>query len=46
MLVVTVALAGTAFALVGTVTALWQLYLFVGILDSQPTCLVPSQTHT
>ena len=32
MLVVTVALAGTAFALVGTVTALWQLYLFVGIL--------------
>jgi MFS family permease len=32
MLVATVALAGTAFALVGTVTALWQLYLFVGIL--------------
>jgi len=32
MLVATVALAGAAFALVGTVTALWQLYLFVGIL--------------
>jgi OFA family oxalate/formate antiporter-like MFS transporter len=32
MLVATVALAGTAFALVGAVTALWQLYLFVGIL--------------
>jgi MFS family permease len=32
MLVTTVALAGTAFALVGTVTALWHLYLFVGIL--------------
>ena len=32
MLVVTVALAGTAFALVATVGALWQLYLFVGVL--------------
>jgi MFS family permease len=32
MLVTTVALAGIAFALVGTVTALWHLYLFVGIL--------------
>jgi len=32
MLVVTVALAGTAFALVATVSALWQLYLFVGLL--------------
>jgi MFS family permease len=32
MLVVTVALAGAAFALVGTVVALWQLYLFVGVL--------------
>lgn len=32
MLVVTVALAGTAFALVSTVGALWQLYLFVGLL--------------
>jgi MFS transporter, OFA family, oxalate/formate antiporter len=32
MLVITVALAGTAFALVGTVSALWQLYLFVSIL--------------
>jgi MFS transporter, OFA family, oxalate/formate antiporter len=32
MLVTTVALAGTAFALVGTVSALWQLYLFVSIL--------------
>jgi MFS family permease len=32
MLVVTVALAGAAFALVSTVDALWQLYLFVGVL--------------
>jgi MFS transporter, OFA family, oxalate/formate antiporter len=32
MLVVTVALAGAAFALVGTVGTLWQLYLFVGVL--------------
>jgi MFS family permease len=32
MLVVTVMLAGTAFALVATVGALWQLYLFVGVL--------------
>ncbi len=32
MLVVTVALAGTAFALVSTVSALWQLYLFIGLL--------------
>jgi MFS family permease len=32
MLVATVTLAGAAFALVGTVTALWQLYLYVGIL--------------
>jgi MFS family permease len=32
MLVVTVALAGTAFALVATVGTLWQLYLFVGVL--------------
>src|SRR4030095_7919403 len=32
MLVTTVALAGTAFALVGTISALWQLYLFVSIL--------------
>jgi MFS family permease len=32
MLVVTLALAGTAFALVATVGALWQLYLFVGVL--------------
>src|SRR5262245_11589426 len=32
MLVATVALAGAAFALVGSVTALWQLYLYVGIL--------------
>jgi MFS family permease len=32
MLVATVALAGVAFALVGSVTALWQLYLYVGIL--------------
>jgi MFS family permease len=32
MLVVTVALAGAAFALVSTVSALWQLYVFVGVL--------------
>jgi MFS transporter, OFA family, oxalate/formate antiporter len=32
MLVTTVALAGTAFALVSTVDTLWQLYLFVGVL--------------
>ena len=32
MLMLTVALAGTAFALVSTVGALWQLYLFVGVL--------------
>jgi MFS family permease len=32
ILVVTVATAGTAFALVATVGALWQLYLFVGVL--------------
>jgi MFS family permease len=32
ILVVTVALAGAAFALVATVDALWQLYLFVGVV--------------
>jgi MFS transporter, OFA family, oxalate/formate antiporter len=32
MLVLTVVLAGTAFALIGAVSALWQLYLFVGVL--------------
>jgi MFS family permease len=32
MLAVTVALAGTAFALVGTVGTLWQLYLLVGVI--------------
>jgi MFS transporter, OFA family, oxalate/formate antiporter len=32
MLVVTVILAGSAFALVSTVGALWQLYLFVGVV--------------
>jgi MFS family permease len=32
VLVLTVALAGSAFTLVGTVQALWQLYLFVGVL--------------
>src|SRR5258706_2533527 len=32
LLVVTVVLAGTAFALVSVVTALWQLYLLIGIL--------------
>lgn len=32
MLILTVALAGTAFALVSGVGALWHLYLFVGLL--------------
>src|SRR2546427_1132470 len=32
MLVVTVVLAGTAFALVSTVSSLWQLYLLVGVM--------------
>jgi len=32
MLVVTVILAGCAFAMVSTVTTLWQLYLLVGVL--------------
>ena len=32
LLVVTVVTAGAAFALVGTVSALWQLYLYVGLL--------------
>jgi len=32
VLVLTVTLAGAAFALVSTVDALWQLYLYVGIL--------------
>jgi MFS family permease len=32
MLVTTVALAGAAFALVGAVGALWQLYLLVGVV--------------
>src|SRR2546425_8637493 len=32
MLVLTVTLAGAAFALVSTVDALWQLYLFVGVM--------------
>jgi MFS family permease len=32
LLVLTVALAGVAFTLVSTVEALWQLYLFVGVL--------------
>jgi MFS family permease len=32
VLVTTVALAGTAFALVSTVGALWHLYLFVGVM--------------
>ena len=32
MLVLTVILAGAAFALVSLVDALWQLYLFVGLL--------------
>jgi MFS family permease len=31
MLVTTVALAGTAFALIAAVDTLWQLYLFVGV---------------
>jgi MFS family permease len=33
LLVPTVALAGTGYALVSTVGALWQLYLFVGVLS-------------
>jgi len=32
MLVITVALAGAGFALVGVIGALWQLYVFVGVL--------------
>src|SRR2546428_7017201 len=32
MLVLTVTLAGASFALVSTVDALWQLYLFVGVM--------------
>lgn len=32
LLVLTVILAGTAFALVSVVTALWQLYLLIGLL--------------
>jgi MFS family permease len=32
MLVLTVALAGAAFAMVGTLGALWQLYLLVGVV--------------
>ena len=32
MLVATVSVAGAGFALVGVMSALWQLYLFVGIL--------------
>ena len=37
MLILTVALAGAAFALVSTVGALWQLYLFVGLLGGVGT---------
>lgn len=37
MLVVTVVLAGGAFALVSMVGALWQLYLFVGVLGGVGT---------
>ena len=37
MLVFTVVLAGTAFALVSMVGALWQLYLFVGVLGGVGT---------
>jgi MFS family permease len=37
LLVGTVALAGTAFALVSTVNALWQLYLLVGLLGGLGT---------
>ena len=37
MLVLTVALAGAAFALVSQVHALWQIYLFVGILGGVGT---------
>ena len=37
MLIVTVALAGAAFALVSMVGALWQLYIFVGLLGGVGT---------
>jgi MFS transporter, OFA family, oxalate/formate antiporter len=37
MLVFTVMLAGTAFALVSMIDALWQLYLFVGLLGGVGT---------
>jgi MFS family permease len=37
LLAFTVALAGTAFALVATVGALWQLYLLVGVLGGMGT---------
>ena len=37
MLVLTVALAGTAFALIASVGTLWQLYLFIGVLGGVGT---------
>jgi OFA family oxalate/formate antiporter-like MFS transporter len=37
MLILTVALAGMAFALVSKVHALWQIYLFVGVLGGVGT---------
>src|SRR5262249_21390559 len=37
MLVLTVALAGSAFALIASVDTLWQLYLFIGVLGGVGT---------
>jgi MFS family permease len=37
MLVLTVALAGSAFALIASVEMLWQLYLFIGVLGGVGT---------
>jgi len=37
MLVLTVALAGSAFALIASVSTLWQLYLFIGVLGGVGT---------
>src|SRR5262249_60388048 len=37
MLMLTVALAGSAFALIASVSTLWQLYLFIGVLGGVGT---------
>jgi len=37
MLVLTVALAGSAFALIASVSTLWELYLFIGVLGGVGT---------